>query len=70
MSSRLNIRQFERVFRLKVRNAVRASREFYQPPNLAPTPAEKANATRLLLRGELQPGDMAKWVEEEVANVL
>lgn len=70
MSSKLARWEFEERFRAKVRHAVEVSRKTNTPPNLKPLPSEKANATRLLVRGQLQPGDLARWVEEEVARVL
>jgi hypothetical protein len=61
--------EFESRFRAKVRHAVAVSRKTNTPPNITPTPSEAASAKRLLLKGQLQPGDMRRWTAEEVANV-
>lgn len=70
MSSKLARWEFEERFRAKVRHAVETARKTGAKPNLKPLPSERANATRLLARGQLHPLDMAKWVDEEVASVL
>lgn len=68
MSSKLSRWEFEMRFRAKVRHAVDTSKKTGAPPDLKPLPSEKANATRLLMRGQLQPSDLARWVQEEVAH--
>lgn len=68
MSSKLSRWEFESRFRTKVRHAVKVARETGRPPELKPLPSERANATRLLLRGQIKPGDLERWVTEEVAR--